>query len=147
MSMDQFIDLCLLLGCDYLEPVKGVGPKTALKLIREHGSLANVVEMIRGKMAEKAALVASDPESEDEPVASDIESEEGTGARMITNSDGEEVEASPEKKKPTPKKKAPKKKKATAGGMSLPEHWPWEEAKQLFIKPMVVPAAELEVGP
>ena len=37
MNMSQFIDLCLLLGCDYLEPIKGVGPKSALKLMKEHG--------------------------------------------------------------------------------------------------------------
>ena len=34
--ISQFIDLCILLGCDYLEPIPKVGPSTALKLIREH---------------------------------------------------------------------------------------------------------------
>jgi flap endonuclease-1 len=43
----QFIDLCILLGCDYLEPIKGVGPKSALKLIREHGGLGEVLEHLR----------------------------------------------------------------------------------------------------
>ncbi len=43
----QFIDLCILLGCDYLDPIKGIGPKTALKLIREHKSLENVVEHLK----------------------------------------------------------------------------------------------------
>lgn len=32
-TQEQFIDLCILLGCDYLETVKGVGPKSAFKLI------------------------------------------------------------------------------------------------------------------
>lgn len=45
----QFIDLCILLGCDYLEPIKGVGPKTALKLIREHGGLKEVLEYLKEK--------------------------------------------------------------------------------------------------
>jgi len=45
----QFIELCLLLGCDYLEPIKGVGPKTAYKLMQEHGSLDNVLEHLRAK--------------------------------------------------------------------------------------------------
>ncbi|KZV66860.1 PIN domain-like protein [Peniophora sp. CONT] len=53
MEMPQFIDLCILLGCDYLEPVKGVGPKTALKMIREHGSLGAVIENLREKQAAK----------------------------------------------------------------------------------------------
>lgn len=44
---DQFIDLCILLGCDYLDPIPKVGPHTALKLIRDHGSLENVVEWMR----------------------------------------------------------------------------------------------------
>jgi len=44
MERKQFIDLCILLGCDYVDPIKGIGPSTALKLIREHGTLENVVE-------------------------------------------------------------------------------------------------------
>lgn len=39
----QFVDLCILLGCDYLDPVPKVGPQTALKLIREHETLENFV--------------------------------------------------------------------------------------------------------
>lgn len=31
--------------------------------------------------------------------------------------------------------------------MSIPEEWPWEEAKKIFEKPDVVPAEEVEVGP
>ncbi|KAL1995458.1 hypothetical protein VTN49DRAFT_1645 [Thermomyces lanuginosus] len=46
MDRKQFIDLCILLGCDYLEPIPKIGPNTALKLIREHGSLEKVVEWI-----------------------------------------------------------------------------------------------------
>lgn len=51
MEMSQFIDLCILLGCDYLEPIKGIGPKSALKLVREHGGLKGVVEHLREKYA------------------------------------------------------------------------------------------------
>ncbi|OCK84485.1 flap endonuclease 1 [Lepidopterella palustris CBS 459.81] len=46
MDRTQFIDLCILLGCDYLDPIKGVGPSTALKLIREHKNLEGVVEVL-----------------------------------------------------------------------------------------------------
>ncbi|KAI9058471.1 PIN domain-like protein [Trametes sanguinea] len=53
MNMSQFIELCILLGCDYLEPIKGVGPKSALKLIREHGTLSKVMEHLKEKVAEK----------------------------------------------------------------------------------------------
>ncbi|KAK5119517.1 Elongation of fatty acids protein 2 [Meristemomyces frigidus] len=47
MELDQFIDLCILLGCDYVDPVKGVGPKVALNLIREHKTLEAVVESVK----------------------------------------------------------------------------------------------------
>ena len=46
MEMDQFIDLCMLLGCDYLDPIPKMGPATALKLVREHGSIAAVMQAI-----------------------------------------------------------------------------------------------------
>ncbi|KAI0518639.1 hypothetical protein KFK09_006075 [Dendrobium nobile] len=43
-TMDQFIDLCILCGCDYCDSIKGIGGQTALKLIRQHGSIENVLE-------------------------------------------------------------------------------------------------------
>ncbi|OAX41669.1 PIN domain-like protein [Rhizopogon vinicolor AM-OR11-026] len=58
MDMSQFIDLCILLGCDYLEPIRGVGPKSALKLIREYGGLAGVVGHLLEKQAEKEEKAA-----------------------------------------------------------------------------------------
>ena len=33
--MDQFIDLCILCGCDYVNNIRGVGPVTALKWINK----------------------------------------------------------------------------------------------------------------
>jgi flap endonuclease-1 len=29
LTHDQFVDLCILLGCDYCDTIKGIGPKTA----------------------------------------------------------------------------------------------------------------------
>ncbi|KAI9443453.1 PIN domain-like protein [Lactarius indigo] len=55
MDMSQFIDLCILLGCDYLEPIKGIGPKSALKLVREFGGLEGIVENLREKCKKKEA--------------------------------------------------------------------------------------------
>ncbi|VEL10592.1 unnamed protein product [Protopolystoma xenopodis] len=43
ISMDQFIDLCILLGCDYCESIKGIGPKKAVELIVKYGSLETVL--------------------------------------------------------------------------------------------------------
>ncbi|KAL8807546.1 MAG: hypothetical protein Q9223_005223 [Gallowayella weberi] len=47
MERKQFIDLCILLGCDYVDPIPKVGPSSALKLIRDHGTLEAVVEHIK----------------------------------------------------------------------------------------------------
>jgi len=44
--MDQFIDFCILCGCDYCDTIKGVGPSTAIKLIMSHGSLEKVLESL-----------------------------------------------------------------------------------------------------
>jgi flap endonuclease-1 len=46
LNMDQFIDLCILSGCDYCESIRGIGGLTALKLIRQHGSIEKIVENI-----------------------------------------------------------------------------------------------------
>jgi flap endonuclease-1 len=39
----QFIDLCILLGCDYCDSVKGVGPAKGLTLIRQYGSIEKII--------------------------------------------------------------------------------------------------------
>merc|ERR1711904_585721 len=44
ITMDQFIDFCILSGCDYCDTIKGVGPSTAIKLIIQHGSPEKVLE-------------------------------------------------------------------------------------------------------
>ncbi|XP_052192117.1 flap endonuclease 1 isoform X1 [Diospyros lotus] len=46
LTMDQFIDLCILCGCDYCDSIRGIGGQTALKLIRQHGSIEKILENI-----------------------------------------------------------------------------------------------------
>ncbi|GME80544.1 unnamed protein product [Ambrosiozyma monospora] len=46
MDLNTFVDMCILLGCDYCETIKGVGPVTAMKLIKEHGSIEKIIESI-----------------------------------------------------------------------------------------------------
>lgn len=46
LTHHQFVDLCILLGCDYCDTIRGVGPKTALKLLREHGSIEGILAKI-----------------------------------------------------------------------------------------------------
>ena len=44
MSTDEFIDLCILLGCDYLPTIPRIGPKRAFDLIKYYGSIENFLE-------------------------------------------------------------------------------------------------------
>ncbi|CAK9437225.1 uncharacterized protein LODBEIA_P16030 [Lodderomyces beijingensis] len=83
MTKEEFIDLCILLGCDYCETIKGVGPVTAYKLMKEHGSLDNIVKYLQ---------------------------------------------ENPEKTK-----------------YKVPENWPYDEARQLFLNPEVTPAKAVEL--
>jgi len=43
LTMEQFIDVCILCGCDYTDTIKGIGHKTALELIREHKNIEGVL--------------------------------------------------------------------------------------------------------
>lgn len=70
----------MLCGCDYLEPIKGVGAKTALKLVKEHDDFESIMTHLR------------------------------------------------------------------KGKNPPPDDWPWEEAKELFKKPNVTPAKEVQVS-
>lgn len=45
----QFIDLCIMLGCDYTQSIKGVGPKRAIELIKNHRSLEKILENLDTK--------------------------------------------------------------------------------------------------
>ena len=47
MTMDEFIDLCILCGCDYTHSIGGVGPIKAFNLVKEHGKIEGVLEMLK----------------------------------------------------------------------------------------------------
>lgn len=46
LSLDRanFLDFVLLLGTDFSQRIKNVGPQRALKFVREHGSIERIVE-------------------------------------------------------------------------------------------------------
>lgn len=56
LTMEQFIDLCILLGCDYSDKIKGVGPKRAYEYIKKYGNIENVL-----KHVDKTKYVVPDP--------------------------------------------------------------------------------------
>lgn len=43
------IDLCILLGCDYVPSIRGIGPKRAIELIRQYKNIEGVLEKIDSK--------------------------------------------------------------------------------------------------
>ena len=47
ISRDQLVDLALLVGTDFNEGVKGIGPKKALKLVQEYGRIEAMPDSIR----------------------------------------------------------------------------------------------------
>ena len=42
INRQQLIDVAILIGTDFNQGIKGIGPKTALKLIKEHGKIENL---------------------------------------------------------------------------------------------------------
>ncbi|XP_017923383.1 flap endonuclease 1 [Manacus vitellinus] len=49
LTWEQFVDLCILLGCDYCASIRGIGPKRAVELIREHKSIERIVRQLDTK--------------------------------------------------------------------------------------------------
>ncbi|MFQ6095948.1 MAG: flap endonuclease-1 [Candidatus Bathyarchaeia archaeon] len=47
ISRIQLIDIAILIGTDFNDGVKGIGPKKALRLIREYGEIENLPESIK----------------------------------------------------------------------------------------------------
>jgi len=43
INFDQFIDLCILCGCDFTCTIPKIGPVNALKLIKKHISIENLI--------------------------------------------------------------------------------------------------------
>ncbi|RCH90674.1 Elongation of fatty acids protein 2 [Rhizopus azygosporus] len=81
LTQEQFIDLCILLGCDYTESIKGVGPKSAYNLIKEHKTIDEAIKHLGAKLKE-----------------------------------------------------------------GIPKDWNYAEARELFVKPVVTPASEVELS-
>uniref|UniRef100_A0A674E494 Zgc:110269 n=1 Tax=Salmo trutta TaxID=8032 RepID=A0A674E494_SALTR len=49
ITHEEFVDLCILLGCDYCDKITGLGPKRALTLVQQHRNIENVVLNINRK--------------------------------------------------------------------------------------------------
>jgi flap endonuclease-1 len=77
LNPDQFVDLCILLGCDYTDSIRGVGPKTALKLMKEHKSIEEILKNLdRKKYQVPKDWVPDEKEDEDTDQERDENSED-----------------------------------------------------------------------
>ena len=68
LTWEQLVDVAILMGTDFNEGIAGVGPKTAVKLVREHGDLWGALEA-RGEHIERADRIREmflNPDTTDE---------------------------------------------------------------------------------
>jgi len=56
IGREGLVDLAILVGTDFNAGVHGIGPKTALKLVREHGRIEHMPDEIRGALEDVDAL-------------------------------------------------------------------------------------------
>ena len=52
LSMSEFVDLCILMGCDYCGTIKGIGPKTAQTLVQKHKTMVGSILWVLVRRAE-----------------------------------------------------------------------------------------------
>lgn len=96
-----------------------------------------MLEHLHEKVAQK--------EAKDEKTAAKKKPKKSKKKDSDEESDGDEAgDGEKEDKEDEEEENAPKKRKR-AGGVSVPEEWPWEDAKRVFQKPDVTPADQVEV--
>jgi flap endonuclease-1 len=89
LSHLAFVDLCIMLGCDYCDSIKGVGPKTALKMIREHGNIETILQHID----RKKYMVPNDWIPNEKQTSSSCEESDNEEEEDKADEDEEEKEA------------------------------------------------------
>ncbi|MBX0321516.1 flap endonuclease-1 [Halomicroarcula sp. F13] len=97
LTWEQLVDAAILMGTDFNEGVSGIGPKTAVKEIHEHGDLYGVLEA-RGEHVDHADRIRSlflDPAVTDEyEIPTDVDPDLDAARRFVTEEwevDAEEV--------------------------------------------------------
>lgn len=61
LTHDQFIDLCILFGCDYTETIYNVGPVKAYELIKQYKTIDGVLEFLTEYKKFEEPFVKADP--------------------------------------------------------------------------------------
>eukprot|EP00890_Picochlorum_soloecismus_P000794 jgi/Picsp_1/1715/NSC_05189-R1_rad2 family len=110
LTEDQFIDLCILCGCDYTDKIAGIGPVRALSLIQKHKSIEKVLENLD---PDKYKIPESFPYQEARKLFKDPEVLKG----RLENFFGPVKIKSGVKRNIQPEKKSVAKKKGKLGGI------------------------------
>jgi len=53
LSREQLVDLAIMIGTDFHPGIRGIGPKTGLKLIKEHGDIETICEVKEKEIPER----------------------------------------------------------------------------------------------
>lgn len=59
LTHEQFVDLCILCGCDYCDTIRGIGPKKAFAGIKEHKTIEQYLEALQ-KSSAKGVVIPDD---------------------------------------------------------------------------------------
>jgi flap endonuclease-1 len=51
ISQKQLVDMAIMMGTDFNEGIKGIGPKKSLNLIKKNGNIENIISLIGGEEA------------------------------------------------------------------------------------------------
>ena len=49
ITYEKWVELCIMLGCDYLKRINGVGPKKSFKYIKEYNDIISIVNDLKSK--------------------------------------------------------------------------------------------------
>ncbi|MFC7021452.1 MULTISPECIES: flap endonuclease-1 [Haloarcula] len=87
LTWEQLVDAAILMGTDFNEGVAGIGPKTAVKTLHEHGDLYGVLEA-RGEHIDHADRIRDlflDPAvTDDYSVRTDLDPDVDAARRFVT---------------------------------------------------------------
>ena len=57
LTHKQLVDTAILIGTDFNKGIKGIGPKTALKLLRRYGKIEELPSDVKSKVSERYEMV------------------------------------------------------------------------------------------
>jgi len=60
LTQDQFIDLCILMGCDYCPTIDGIGMNRAFSLIKKYGSIDDIVNLPKLRIGTTNVIISKE---------------------------------------------------------------------------------------